>query len=101
MITRSRTLDKISSNHTDNGADMPHSMTALTINKRRTNQSPVIERPHSPSHTPQERPRFLLPTNGEGGQFSCEVNSDTDLNEDDLSDTDDEEDWNELETSAV
>jgi len=85
----------------DNGADMPHSMTALAINKRRTNQSSVIERPHCPSHTPQERPRLMLSTNGEGDQLSSEVNSDTDLGEDDLSETDDEEEWSDLQTSAV
>jgi len=71
MITRSRTLDK------------------------------MIERSHCPSHTPQERPRFVLPTNGEGDQLSSEVNSDIDLGEDDLSETDDEEEWSDLQTSAV
>lgn len=101
MITRSRTYDKMSSNHTDNGADMPHSMTALTINKQQTNQSPVIERPHCTSRTPQERPTFMLATNGEGDQLSSDVNSDTDLNEDDLSETDDDGEWCDLATTLV
>jgi hypothetical protein len=35
----------------------------------------------------------MLPTNEEGDQLSSEVNSDTDLGEDDLSETEDENDW--------
>jgi hypothetical protein len=85
MITRSKTLDKISANHMDNGADMPHSMKAMIMNKPRTNRSAVIGRP--------DFPRLMLPINEEGDQLSSEVNSDTDLGEDDLSETDDEDDW--------
>ena len=99
MITRSKTLDKISSNHMENGADMPHSMKAMTIDKSRTNRSPVIERPHCPSHAPQEQ--LMLPTNGEDDQFSSEVISDTDLGEDDLSDSDSGDEWDDLQTNAV
>ena len=45
------------------------------------------------NNSPQEQPRFMLPTNEEGDQLSSEVNSDTDLGEDDLSETEDENDW--------
>ena len=105
---RSKTSEQIcdtSSNHSDNNIDaMPHSITALTLNERRQNQSPVvITRTHSPYHTPHERPRFVLPSNGEGSSdhLSSEANSDTDFGEDDLSSTDDEAEWDDLETTAV
>lgn len=106
---RSKTLEQIcdknsTSNHSDHSVDgMPHSITALTLNSRRENQSPVITRTRSPSHMTHERPKFMLPSNGEGSsdQLSSEANSDTDFPEEDLSDTDDEEEWNDLETTAV
>ena len=86
MITSSKTLDQVSSNHTDNGANMPHSMVALAIDKRRTNQSPVIKRSHCPNHTLQERPKCMLPTNEDGDTYFL-----------DLSETDDQRGWYDLE----
>ena len=99
MITRSKTLDKISSNHMENGADMPHSMKAMTIRQPRTNRPLVIEQPHCPSHAPQEQ--LMLPTNGKYDQLSSEVNSDTDIGDDNLSDSDSEREWDDLQTTAV
>lgn len=110
LRTRSKTseqlFEKNASNHTDNGTDsLAHSMTAVTLNKQKqVNQSSVVQRQHSPARLPSERPKFMLPSNGEGqssDQFSSEANSDTDFGEDDLSDTDNEEEWNDLETTAV
>jgi len=83
----------------ENGADMPHSMKAMTIDKLQTNRSAVIEHRHCPSYVPQEQ--LMLPTNGEDDQFSSEVVSDTDLGEDDLSDSDSDREWDDLQTTAV
>jgi hypothetical protein len=43
----------------------------------------------------------MLPTNEEGDQLSSEVISDTDLGEDDLSDSDSGDEWDDLQTNAV
>ena len=43
----------------------------------------------------------MLPTNEEGDQLSSEVISDTDLGEDDLSDSDSGDGWDDLQTNAV
>lgn len=109
---RSRTLEQIHSgsdssssslNHADHSLDlMPHSMTALTLNDRRENQSPVVTRSRSPSHPHHERPRFMLPNDSDTncGNISSEAYSESG-EEENLSSTDDEDEWKDLETTAV